>query len=86
MCVSCWCFDYHITEHFESSCELLVLTCRATLAASVNASLTPRFRIAEHSIRNKSVKSASTHQGRAIHIPRYLKAPIRLATSRPSLY
>lgn len=53
-----------MTEHLESSCELLVLTCRATRAASVNASLTPRFRIAEHSIpRGKS----------EIHLPAFGK-------------
>lgn len=39
----------HITVHFESSLDLAGLTWRATLAASVKASLTPRFRMAEHS-------------------------------------
>jgi hypothetical protein len=39
----------HITEHFESSFDRAGLTCNATRAASVNASLTPRFLIAEHS-------------------------------------
>ena len=38
-----------MTEHFESSLVRAGLTCKATRAASVKASLTPRFRIAEHS-------------------------------------
>ena len=39
----------YITLHFESSFPPLGLTLNATLAASVNASLTPRLRMAEHS-------------------------------------
>lgn len=33
--------------------SLLVLTCRATRAASVKASLTPRFFMAEHSVKRR---------------------------------
>lgn len=39
----------HMTEHFESLFSPASFTLRATLAASVKASLTPRFLIAEHS-------------------------------------
>ncbi len=40
----------HITEHLLPPPDVPApLTERATLAASVNASLTPRFRFAEHS-------------------------------------
>ena len=42
---------HHITEHLLSFPEPLgPLTERATRAASVKASLTPRFRLAEHSV------------------------------------
>ena len=82
----------HITEHFESSDEPAVLTCSATRAASVNASFTPRLRMAEHSMLIVSRRSECLVQGASAgiafqpgNIPRYLSAPIRLATSRPSL-
>lgn len=39
----------HMTKHLLLSFALVGLTANATLAASVNASLTPRLRIAEHS-------------------------------------
>lgn len=39
----------HMTEHFESLFSPANFTLSATLAASVKASLTPRFLIAEHS-------------------------------------
>lgn len=42
----------HITVHLVLllAFDLAGLTCKATLAASVNASLTPRLRMAEHSV------------------------------------
>lgn len=42
----------HITVHLVLllAFDLAGLTCKATLAASVNASFTPRLRIAEHSV------------------------------------
>lgn len=40
---------FYMTEHLLSLSLLDALTDRATLAASVKASLTPRFFIAEHS-------------------------------------
>ena len=41
----------HITEHLPPPFDVPApLTESATLAASVNASLTPRFRFAEHSV------------------------------------
>lgn len=43
------CHLFYITLHFLSSPPLLDLTLSATLAASVKASFTPRFRMAEHS-------------------------------------
>ena len=39
----------HITKHFGRVVVLGPLTESATRAASVKASLTPRFRLAEHS-------------------------------------
>ena len=40
--------------HFDELLELGPLTDSATRAASVKASLTPRFRLAEHSTESKS--------------------------------
>jgi hypothetical protein len=42
----------HMTVHFALplAFDLAGLTCRATLAASVKASFTPRLRMAEHSV------------------------------------
>ena len=72
--------NYRIT-HLSFSGAPAGFTESATLEASENASLTPRFRIAEHSI----VPSAGEHfifvSG---CIPKYLSAPIRFATARPS--
>lgn len=58
------------------------LTESATLAASVNASFTPRFRFAEHSI---SPGQLLVNGWRYHHknIPKYRSACIRRATSRP---
>lgn len=42
--------QFHMTVHLLSSFDLAGFTCRATLAASVKASFTPRFLIAEHSV------------------------------------
>lgn len=68
-------------------CEFVGLTVSATLAASVKASLTPRFRIAEHSASNVRLRLAHVSPvTRGTTVPRYLNAPILLATSRPSLY
>lgn len=48
----------HITEHLLPPLDVPApLTERATLAASVNASLTPRFRFAEHSASAKAISS-----------------------------
>ena len=48
----------HIIEHLLPPLDVPApLTERATLAASVNASLTPRFRFAEHSTSAKAVSS-----------------------------
>jgi hypothetical protein len=61
--------------------SLLVFTCKATRAASVKASLTPRFFMAEHSVRYVSRR---IHVQQAHRIPRYRRALIFSATRRPS--
>lgn len=49
-------YTAHITEHLLPPLDVPApLTERATLAASVNASLTPRFRFAEHSASAKAI-------------------------------
>jgi hypothetical protein len=72
----------HIRIHLLSSFDRAGLTWRATRAASVKASFTPRLRIAEHSANVSRCLLEET--GKCI--PRYRRAPILLATSRPSLY
>ena len=51
-------YSSHITEHLLPPLDVPApLTESATLAASVNASLTPRFRFAEHSVPTMGVSS-----------------------------
>ena len=51
-------YTAHITEHLLPPLDVPApLTERATLAASVNASLTPRFRFAEHSASADAISS-----------------------------
>ena len=76
----------HMTVHLLSSWALAGFTCNATRAASVNASLTPRFLIAEHSAETASVYCAGEISIAPKYVPRYRNAPILLAISRPSLY
>jgi hypothetical protein len=65
----------HITVHLALllAFDLAGLTCNATLAASVKASLTPRFRMAEHS----SVRGVSKDASRLL---------VKLEGAAPSTY
>ena len=73
-------YTAHITKHLLPPLEVTaLLTESATLAASVKASLTPRFRLAEHSastIGISSFRSIANHQDVARAKP--TKIPQRL--------
>lgn len=82
----------YMTAHFPSLFDPLgPLTESATRAASANASLTPRFFIAEHSVLHQQTIPSPTYNyitpcGRKRGcLPRYLNACILLATSNPCL-
>ncbi|KAI7224044.1 hypothetical protein KC333_g163 [Hortaea werneckii] len=60
---------------------LTFLTCKATRAASVKASFTPRFFIAEHSVQG----SRQNRGQKEICLPKYLKALTFSATAKPCL-
>ena len=59
------------------------LTERATRAASVKASLTPRFRFAEHSAHTLARNSGPGCSQHVLAVPRYRSAPMFLATFNP---
>jgi hypothetical protein len=71
----------YIIEHFGPFEVEGPLTDNATRAASVNASLTPRLRLAEHSIQVSITSVCSPKR----LLPRYRRACIRLATASPVL-
>lgn len=60
-------------------------TLSATRAASVKASLTPRFFMAEHSISSVSIRE-QLPLSHSFHVPKYRKAFIFCATFNPCLY
>ena len=84
-----------MTEHEAPSLSPLgFLTVRATRAASVKASLTPRFFIAEHSVgcisggfSGNIIRDATTQQriAKTPNLPRYRNAFTFSATARPCL-
>jgi hypothetical protein len=74
-----------MTEHEVLSLSpLALLTVSATRAASVKASLTPRFFIAEHSVEVLVACDTSAHR-RNPNLPRYRNAFTLSATARPCL-
>lgn len=78
--------SYITLQQPPSLSPLTFLTCRATRAASVKASFTPRFFIAEHSALLLAMYTCHSQEVfNDGHSPRYLRALIFSATASPCL-
>ena len=71
--------SHYMTTHLLFSLSEAVFTDKATLAASVKASLTPLFLLAEHSVANLAKPCQTDDRS----LPKYRNACILLATSKP---